>query len=364
MAQPLPPSPTYVVYTPSLAPPAMLLRGAVVLATAALHAHAVAATSLRVSSIGQFDEVFDDFYVPEPYDFSISDPSPTSLAMDQSQPRRWAPATRNDDFPFRGPQGPNRKTHWDNRMLIVPSKKMAFCYIEKNACTQFNKLFNALNGYGFDPHDDNPFWKSNSDSKDERIRSHFRKNISKANGWKMAIFLRDPAERFLSAWLSKCDAWEHGGIDCLGPQITNMSESKKVELFEKTVVELLPKYIGFVDAVGFYNAHYDPQHVFCDGRRLEEYDFVGKLSGPPAHIQEQVVDMLKREAGTEDSDPLMDLIRKLFPSESAAGHGTGSASLMKQFYRNRTIYNRVVKAYASDYRWASSTLSPSSLFTA
>jgi hypothetical protein len=247
-------------------------------------------------------------------------------------------------------------------LLIVPGKKFAFCYIEKNACTQFNRLVNALNGMSSE--DAIPFWKSNSQGKFKHFFNSehvdgFKKNpISRSNGWKMAVFVRDPAERFLSAWLSKCDAWEYGGIDCLGPRVTDLPDSEKVEMFEKTVVNLLPEYMRRVRDDGSYNAHYDPQHIFCGGHAIDEYDFVGKLSGSPAHIQEQVVDMLKTQAGIEASDPLMDLPRKLFPSEKTAGHGTGSTNLMKQFYRNRSIYNKVVSLYSADYRWASS------LFTA
>jgi len=145
----------------------------------------------------------------------------------------------------------------------------------------------------------------------------------------------------------------------LGPQVTQLPESEKVEMFEKTVLELLPQYMATVRANGTFNAHYDPQHIFCGGRPLEEYDFVGELSGSTQHIQEQVVDMLKREAGYKESDHLMNLPRKLFPSASTAGHGTGSANLMRQFYRNSTIYNKVVEHYAEDYRWASTLFSPS-----
>jgi hypothetical protein len=303
----------------------MLLRGAAVLTTAALHAHAVAAVSLRLSPIVPFDEPFDDFYVSDPYSSDDRRQPPESPDADSMQIQSlWMPHNRTDWAPFRGPQGPNRKTRWDNRLLIEPSRKLAFCYIEKNACTQFNRLFNAMNGI---VPADNPFWKTNADSKNYSIRRYFEDgadNISKATGWKMAIFLRDPAERFLSAWLSKCDAWEHGGIDCLGPQVSNMTDTEKVELFENTVLEVLPKYMKLVDFAGQFNAHYDPQHVFCSRRPLEEYEFVGKLSGSPAHIQDQVVDMLKREAGIEESDPLMDLPRKLFPALHRAGHGNGS----------------------------------------
>jgi hypothetical protein len=325
----------------------MLVRGAAVLATSALHAHAIAVASLKASSAGPFSEPFDDFYVFDPYDDRWS----PSASPDGPADVRWRPPPRDGEWPFIGPHEGNRRG-WENRLLIVPGKKFAFCYIEKNACTQFNRLVNALNGMS--SMDKIPFWKSNSEGKFKYYFKDELHPISEENGWKMAIFLREPAERFLSAWLSKCDAWEYGGIDCLGPRVTDLPESKKVELFEKTVLELLPQYMDRMRVDGSYNAHYDPQNIFCGGRRLEEYDFVGELSGSPEHIQEQVVDMLKRDAGMEESDPLMDLPRKLFPSHSTAGHGTGSTNLMSLFYRNATIYDKVKEFYAEDYRWLSS----------
>mmetsp|Transcript_37605 Transcript_37605/g.105665 ORF Transcript_37605/g.105665 Transcript_37605/m.105665 type:complete len:355 (-) Transcript_37605:155-1219(-) len=345
----------------------MSIRTLVVLAAAVLYANSVAvALKVAAGSVqGEpFSDAFDDFYVDEPSERMLASGSQEGILMAtglrpgvarEGRPRRsksaeaWAPPTRNGFLPFAGPMpSPN----WENRMLIAKKNKFAFCYIEKNACTQFNKLFNALNGYGFDPHDDNPFWKSNSDSKDERIRSHFRKNISKANGWKMAIFLRDPAERFLSAWLSKCDAWEYGGIDCLGPRVTGLPESKKVELFEKTVIELLPKYMARMRANGTYNAHYDPQHLFCGGRHLDEYDFVGRLSGSPKFISSQVEDMLQHQAGIGTSSELMTFAHKLFPASTKAGHSTDTTNVLRTFYRNATVYQAVLDQYAQDYRWA------------
>jgi len=328
-----------------------------VLATAALHAHAIAAASLKVSTLGSFNEPFDDFYVSEPY----NDRWDSSASPGENSSVRWAPPPRDGEFPFIGPHEGNR-WQWENRLLIAPDKKFAFCYMEKNACTQFNRLMNALNGMSSE--DAIPFWKSNSEGKFNKYFKRINVNgfdvspISRANGWKLAIFVRDPAERFLSAWLSKCDAWEYGGIDCLGPRVTDLPLSQKVEEFERTVVELLPEYMKRVRDNGTYNAHYDPQHIFCGGRDLTEFNFVGDLSGSPRFIQLQVIEMLKYHAGIKESDPLMDLPRKLFPSEKTAGHGTGSSNLMKQFFRNRSIYNKVISLYAEDYRWGSSHFKP------
>jgi len=315
------------------------------LAAAALGARAVAVTvragsDLRDDGNEPFDsyEPFADFY--EPFGALTVD------SVSRLRPK-WRPPPRSGVFPFEGPQPGAR---WENRMLIVPDRKFAFCYIEKNACTQFNRLMNALNGMSSD--DAIPFWKSNSDG---RFKGYFEDglgSISKANGWKLGIFVRDPAERFLSAWLSKCDAWEYGGIDCLGPRVTGLPESKKVELFEKTVIELLPKYMARMRANGTYNAHYDPQHLFCGGRHLDEYDFVGRLSGSPKFISNQVEDMLQHQAGIGKSSEPMKFAQKLFPADTKAGHKTDTTNVLRTFYRNVTVYKTVLDLYAQDYRWA------------
>jgi len=348
----------------------MLRRGAAVLAAAALHAHAVAVNPARVPASsdpsGHPEELDDIDLLDRINSFFYEQVSTTSIPFDdidpididpswrlpgpisESRTPKWKAPPRPDEFPFRGP---HVGTRWENRMLIVPDKKLAFCYIEKNAGTQFNRLINALNGMSSD--DSIPFWKSNSEGKFKSFNAFSGLgSISKASGWKLGIFVRDPAERFLSAWLSKCDAWEYGGIDCLGPRVTDLTESKKVELFEKTVVELLPKYMAKVRANGTYNAHYDPQHLFCGGRHLDEYNFVGRLSGSPKHIAEQVEDMLQHQAGIGKSNDLMGFSRKLFPHESRAGHGSDSKTMLMRFYRNYTIYKTVVDQYAQDYRWA------------
>jgi hypothetical protein len=387
----------------------MLLRGAAVLAGAALHAHAFAVTPERVAgaqaaavghgrhgapalvdrqqlvadapvldgsapsglytfdmpSLGDTDP-FDDLYTFDTPSLRPADPASSDQSGRLSRPEttvegspsqapgphpnqrpQWKAPHRNGEFPF---SGPHLAPRWENRMLIVPDKKLAFCYIEKNACTQFNRLVNALNGMSSD--DRIPFWKSNSDG---HFNTYFKAgldSISKANGWKLGIFVRDPAERFLSAWLSKCDAWEYGGMDCLGSRVTDLPESKKVEAFEKTVVELLPKYMAIWRANGTYNAHYDPQHAFCGGRHLDEYDFVGTLSGSPKFISKQVEDMLQHKMGIGESNFLMRVSRKLFPKEGRVGHASGTMNVLKKFYRNHTIYKTVLAQYAQDYRWA------------
>merc|ERR1719245_1687776 len=96
--------------------------------------------------------------------------------------------------------GPKRSERWANRLLLVPELKFAFCYIEKNACTQFNLLANRLNRMAnpgttwWTTMKDLPFWKSNADKLGVRPEE-----VTHANGWRTGVFLREPAERFASA---------------------------------------------------------------------------------------------------------------------------------------------------------------------
>jgi len=324
----------------------------VVLSAAALHVHAVVLRIPADSAEGEPTEEagpFDDFFHHDDVDFfNRSQWTPVSgpKAGSRMAKPKWVPPPRDGEFPF---PGPGSSPRWGNRLLIAPQMRLAFCQIEKNACTQFNRLLNGLNGIRTGAR---PFGKSNWEGK---YKNYFEKgldSISKARGWSMTVFVREPAERFLSAWLSKCDAWEYGGLDCLGPQISDLPMSKKVEAFERTVVELLPPYMARSRMSGSFNAHYDPQHTFCGGRAASEYDFVGVLEGSPAHISRQVLHMLEVHANISQADPLMALAERLFPKSDRAGHGTGATDLIRTFYRNHTILEMVMEQYAEDYEWA------------
>merc|ERR1719356_1670478 len=84
----------------------------------------------------QVDEPFDDLLVRDG-DEEASDFGNATDNLGGKQRLRdegWQPG-----FPQKGPMF---RSGWKNRWLIYEGKKLAFCYIEKNACTQFNRLFN------------------------------------------------------------------------------------------------------------------------------------------------------------------------------------------------------------------------------
>jgi hypothetical protein len=175
-----------------------------------------------------------------------------------------------------------------NEVLVVPELKLVFCFIPKNACTQFNRLINALNGIsdGEMCTDQDPNYKST-------MRNFTAADLEDALNdptWTKAVFLRDPLERLVSAFRSKCEEpRECGGGDCPLPAF---EEHAKFRAFMEVA-----------DSLEFMsNAHFLPQSSLCGGLgdNIGAYDFVGHISHDYASVAGQVRDLLthlmKRQA--------------------------------------------------------------------
>eukprot|EP00928_Gymnodinium_smaydae_P064039 TRINITY_DN47474_c0_g1_i1.p1 TRINITY_DN47474_c0_g1~~TRINITY_DN47474_c0_g1_i1.p1 ORF type:complete len:369 (+),score=63.12 TRINITY_DN47474_c0_g1_i1:26-1108(+) len=275
----------------------------------------------------------------------------------------WLTATRHvsetdaDTIPLS--KGPWISRGWTNRLLVVPRLKFAFCYMEKNACTQFNILMDRLNAptsWSLEAEKGLGMWMNASAEK----MGINVKDITKANGWKKALFVRDPAERFLSAWASKCvesggGGYENGGDCCLGGEFISVNDTmeKQVRSFERVVREVLPKYTKVRDGAfaGAYNAHYDQQTHFCgDAGDVHDMDYVGFISGDTASTHSQVRNMLLEVAGASEDDLRNVALDSIFPPGSVANHHTGSAEKINDFYRSEDVRRIVEAAYPDDVR--------------
>lgn len=215
-----------------------------------------------------------------------------------------------DYNPFDGDQ------NWTSKLLVVPEHKFAFCYIDKVACTQFNLMMNHFNHI-----DEGYLWGRSSNSQQGVSFS----DVTREKGWFRAVFLRDPAERLLSAHQSKCESHEgyveSDGTECEGSTVDGDAPlAERVQRFRQTVESLRGK-TRFMR-----NAHYDPMRYFCGGLSgdLKEFDYVGHLSGGFANVRHQVSEMLER-AGL----PFDDKVSELFPeSRRPLGDYTGHETHM------------------------------------
>jgi len=251
----------------------------------------------------------------------------------------WAPA-----------RGPRLVQQWTNRLLVAPQLNFAFCSIEKVASRNSRQLMKALASL---PPDEYPlaagWWHSDLDSA----------SIRREAGWSSGIFLRDPAERLLSAWMSKCVLQEDFGLNCLGSLVEeNASKAEKVLSFELMVREALPKYHAVRRARGgSFNSHFDPQAIFCGGRGVDSYDFVGVLSNNASAVHSQVTRMLSDWAKIPPDSPIWEALKVNFPATEIAGHRTDSAGNMADFYRDPEVLSTVKEIYAVDYEFISLAVS-------
>jgi len=207
-----------------------------------------------------------------------------------------------------------------SRVLVFPEKKLAFCYIEKNACTQFNVLFNRLNNRG-----GKTWWQSNVDAFSLDIA-----NITRAQGWKWAIFLRNPLMRYLSSWGSKCWQKEDRGANCVGKTTVHASVADFRSHVSANVANPGPMAA---------NPHWAPQQVFCGGLLdAADYDFVGHLRGD---VNEQVHEMLRMAGAPEDA------VEACFPKVGVHGHH--SSLDPKVYYADAATEDGVRGLFRPDY---------------
>jgi len=262
-------------------------------------------------------------------------------------------------------RGPNQ---WEarswKRMLLVPERKLMFCFIEKNACSQFNGLFNELNGV----ETDHLYFSSGA-------LDHFNwtqadiEDALQDHSWYKGIFLRDPMERLVSAFVSKCvpdsdgTLLEGGGSSCL--------------FFEKTVSEgAPPSFPEFVAGMALKvgdpqdaecawgqplgcekpkasDPHFMPQTKFCGGVDIDDYDYVGDLE---SDMNVEVKRMLM-EAGMADKLMAVD---RYFPKGYAGGadalarpnHKLSHASdpaVLTQYYEDQATVDLAHHIYKADY---------------
>jgi hypothetical protein len=162
------------------------------------------------------------------------------------------------------------KWHW----LDIHNPSLKFCAIEKIGTKQFRRLQCWLN------------YHING-------TTNLNGNICKWNGTqqqpppippKRVVFLRDPLERYLSAFLDKC-LDHHNRIyeSHCAPQQVFASETNERLVYDISDDDPIKFFEAYVDTMPLrWNVHFFPQGIYCDGlsRTLGDFDFVGHMDGP------------------------------------------------------------------------------------
>jgi hypothetical protein len=255
------------------------------------------------------------------------------------------------------------------RLLIVPESKLMFCYIEKNACSQFNELMNDLNGLPTGPDEPLYFGSSAIDHlnwTEEQVIAAI-----KDPSWFKAVFLRDPLERLLSAFGSKCLSTDDGSLEndgsaCLfyeqeaksgrAPPFAEFVDTLENGMFmgETDTARLLGREDGTRQKKALaYDPHFVRQSDFCGGLNISQYGFIGNFS---QELNPQVKRMLELAGAANVS-----VVDRYFPPEVSTtdslsarpehklSHADNPA-VFKEFFSDLQTMIAARRLYARDYQ--------------
>ena len=148
--------------------------------------------------------------------------------------------------------------------------EISMCTIEKVSSTQWRKVFCKLN---------------NSNKTKDVCRPDDNNDVVTKR--KKFVFLRDPLERFLSAYIDKCINNIRNQSHC-SPQIIfqNDDNSTNNNLLNGISNNKKYNFSSYVDVMPLHwNVHFLPQSLYCDGLYRDlflgsnnNYDFVGTMN--------------------------------------------------------------------------------------
>lgn len=246
---------------------------------------------------------------------------------------------------------------WDNSPIVVQEYKLLFFTIPKVSCTLWKQLFRRIQGY-----DD---WKSqnytlylphNPEHNGLVYLNHFNttfaQQIFEDPSWTKAIFVRDPKERFLSAFLDKVVS--NDGVfvrdKCCANKENDRHTCSQSETCRQCVTESLtiPGFLKKMETC--QDAHWDAISNRMEPKYWKYINFVGKMKT----LAKDGQDLLEKVGAWEpfassgwgpDSNSSM-FDRKTKKDQS---HTTDSKSKVWQYYT--PAMEQLVEAhYKDDYK--------------
>jgi hypothetical protein len=216
-----------------------------------------------------------------------------------------------DDFVY--------KRGWNAAPVVIESHKLIFFTVQKAGCTVFKQLFRRMMG--------KKDWKSRrnpADVKTNGLKYLFDYSIAEATelmnspDYTRAIFVRDPKEKFLSAFLDK--AMRHKGQymkeHCCGSGRGGKACVEKVRTFQ-----------GFIEKTReCKDSHWGPQSERMEATYFPLLDFVGHLES----AEEDARELLKRVGAWEEFGKTgwgVHHNESIFQSTSAVRHSTSNGTM-------------------------------------
>ena len=226
---------------------------------------------------------------------------------------------------------------WDQHPYVIESHKLVFYSIPKVSTTIFKQLFRRMEGY--------ENWKTRDslithDPRINGLKRLRRKDFSPENiatmlispEWTRAIFIRDPKERFLSAYLDKVQNKE-------GKYVIGHCCPKKKQCVPNTMLEFIEL------SKRCHDPHWAPQN-----ERLEHWDDLINYVGTFNNIQNDTRRLLQRIDAWEEFGSKgwgINGTEQIFGATKTS-HATGSEKLYESYY-TKDIERLVEERYREDY---------------
>lgn len=209
-----------------------------------------------------------------------------------------------------------------NNFIVIPEHNLLFCYIEKVGCANFNELFRRLRSRYDESQIEGTIWGKNSPRKHHLNREDLEQILANSS-WHKAVFWRNPLERFISAFLSKCGgAHTDGQYHCKDQFHTaNISFAAAVSAIAERDLEQLDRGEA-IDDLNF-NKHFRSMGHFCGGLRntLQFYDTVEELETTTSHAK--VAALLETIGVDANSIPGFN---ELFPTDTSPSSSSNSST--------------------------------------
>lgn len=168
------------------------------------------------------------------------------------------------------------KAHFSPWLLLHSEPRhFLFCMIPKNACSEFLALMMRAHGLSSEhwnppAHGMQQAFVHFDDARNDMFFGdndrHVLEGIFRSQAWTKSVFLRDPVERFISAYLSK--------IRNNGP-LTKAIPSWAGNL-------TIDQFVALLESEGLHDdtdPHFRPQSSLCGlSETLSQYDFIGFMS--------------------------------------------------------------------------------------
>ena len=281
---------------------------------------------------------------------------------------------------------PQRKTvslqpmRLHNRIMVIPEYKLLFCYIEKVGCSMFNQFFRLLRIYHPSVSPEERAWLAQSHFG-RANPTHFNltlrelKQMVNDDQWTKAVFFRDPADRFLSGFKSKCGgADSDGGRHCrlAFGETPNPKGGKPRPILDGSPVSFHHSIDIALNQSRrvFGNPHFKPAAHFCGGlaETINHYSFVHMLEKDTVSthlktlldhlgVDPELADgLLERVVKTGGMLDLEDINRvheqyglKLKGSISSSHHTEEHHITAKDYFKSPNILQKLQRVYKMDY---------------